>query len=98
MTNTLSSTTVGKRLSVPLTTRDLEDLNLIRNSPERLGTLSADIDVTSEAALVHAVFEAGLEHIRQAAELAGYDSYAREPEFLEYRAARRFGGERSRNS
>ncbi|CAN5313256.1 hypothetical protein BH09ACT6_BH09ACT6_25980 [soil metagenome] len=82
---------------MPLTAQDLADLELIRNSPERLGALSENVDVNSEAALVHAVFEAGLERIREAAELAGYDAYAQDAEFQQYRAARRSGGERSRD-
>ena len=98
MAKPLISASVGKRLSVPLTPSDLDDLELIRVSPERLSALSSDVDVTSEAALVHAVFKAGLERIREAAELAGYDAYAQDPEYIEYRAVRRSGGERSRNA
>lgn len=98
MSNTISTASAGKRLSVPLTPRDLADLELIRNSAERLDALPRDVDVTSEAALVHAVFEAGLERIHEAAELAGYEAYAQDPEFVEYRAARRSGGERLRDA
>lgn len=98
MANIFSTTSVGKRLSVPLTPHDLADLELLRTSPERLSALSPDVDVTSEAALVHAVFKAGLERIREAAELAGYDAYAQDPEYIEYRAVRRAGGERSRDA
>ncbi|MFF1878627.1 hypothetical protein [Leifsonia sp. NPDC058230] len=95
-TNTLASASTGKRLSVPLTARDLADLDLIRNSPERLDALPGDVDASSEASLVHAVFIAGLERLREAAEAAGYAAYAADPEFQEYRAARRAGGERQR--
>jgi hypothetical protein len=97
MMNTRAARPAGKRLSVPLTAGDLEDLELIRNSADRRDALPANLDVTSEAALVHAVFKAGLERIRETAELAGYESYAQDPEFMEYRAARRAGGERSRD-
>lgn len=96
MTKTLTSSSMGKRLSVPLTPSDLADLELIRISPDRLSALASDVDVTSEAALVHAVFKAGLERIREAAELAGYEAYANDPEYIDYRAGRRSGGERSR--
>lgn len=88
----------GKRLSVPLTPHDLADLELLRNSSERMDVLPAGADVSSEAGLVHAVFEAGLQHIRQLSELAGYEAYANDPEYVEYRSTRRSGGERRRQA
>ena len=62
-----------RRLSLPLTAKDQADLDLIRSTPERLGSLPGNIDASSsDAALVHAVFEAGLAQIREAAETAGF--------------------------
>lgn len=73
---------VVRRSSLPLTERDEHDLALLRSSaPQRaaLGRLSgeplAPADL-SEAALLHAVFEAGLAAVREASEDAAYAELA----------------------
>ena len=75
---------VVRRPSLPLTARDEEDLALLRSGPERrahLARLSGE-DVAagdiSESALLHAVLQAGLAAIQEAAEEAGYAQLARE--------------------
>ncbi len=64
-----------KRPSVPLTGRDLRDLELIRNSPEAMRAAGVP-EGASEAALLSAALRAGLEHLREAAEEAGYAALA----------------------
>ena len=64
-----------KRPSVPLTSRDLRDLELIRNSPEVMRAAGVS-EGASEAALLSAAIRAGLEHLREAAEDAGYAALA----------------------
>jgi hypothetical protein len=64
-----------KRPSVPLTRRDLRDLELIRNSPEAMRAAGVP-EGASEAALLSAALRAGLEHLREAAEEAGYAAMA----------------------
>jgi hypothetical protein len=66
-----------RRTPLPLTARDLEDLQKLRQpSPEREALRSlADsplADDVSESLLVHAVFVAGLRAIREAAEERAY--------------------------
>lgn len=68
-----------KRQSVTLTARDLADLAMIRNSPEALHAVGATGDM-SEAALLHALVSRGIQHAREAAELAGYAALAADPE------------------
>lgn len=73
---------VVRRPSLPLTQRDEHDLGLLRESaPHRaaLRRLSGEGDLggdVSEATLLHAVFEAGLAAVREAAEEAGYAELA----------------------
>jgi hypothetical protein len=76
---------VTRRPSLPLTAKDESDLNLIRTSPSHqraLEQLGADLpggaEALSEAALLHAVFEAGLDAVRMAAAEAGYAELARQ--------------------
>jgi hypothetical protein len=64
-----------KRPSVPLTRRDLRDLELIRNSPEAMRAAGVP-EGASEAALLSAALRTGLEHLREAAEEAGYAALA----------------------
>jgi hypothetical protein len=64
-----------KRPSVPLTGRDLRDLELIRNSPEAMRAAGVP-EGASEAALLAAALRAGLEHLREAAQEAGYAALA----------------------
>lgn len=69
------------RKSLPLTERDLEDLARIRRSPshrEALGR-SAGFEVvpdSSEAAFLHAVWEAGVRAVQEKVEAGGYAQVA----------------------
>lgn len=71
-----------RRLSLPLTEHDERELHLLRTSAahrEALGRLIGESVVrtdASEAALIHAVFEAGLAAVREATEEAGYAELA----------------------
>ncbi|HEY6794182.1 MAG TPA: hypothetical protein VI248_05825 [Kineosporiaceae bacterium] len=80
------------RKSVPLTARDLADLDLISRSPEAREAIGATA-VTSESALLHALMAAGLRVAREAAEAAAYAEYAEwaatDPEEVAIRAALR---------
>jgi hypothetical protein len=63
------------RRSVPLSEQDLQDLALIRSSPEALRAAGVQPD-TSEAALLAAVLRAGLDQLKAAAVDVGYAAYA----------------------
>jgi hypothetical protein len=94
--------TPRRRLSVPLTERDEEELKTVRRSPARLSAL-VDVDArASDAQLVHAVFEAGLEHLREAEEAAEYVALAADEDWVEserrHREARGRAGRRDRAS
>jgi hypothetical protein len=93
MTNIMSTRLRGRvvrRPSLPLTERDEMDLALLRRTPicqqalDRLTGQSIEDEgaigsaAVSEAALLHAVFQAGLGAIRAAAEDAGYAVMAAE--------------------
>ena len=87
--------TPRRRLSVPLTDRDEEELRAVRRSPARLSAL-VDVDArASDAQLVHAVFEAGLEHLREAEEAAEYVALAADDEWAEAERRRREGRARA---
>ena len=74
---------------MPLTDRDEEELKVVRRSPARLSAL-IDVDArSSDAHLVHAVFEAGLEHLREAEEAAEYVALARDDEWADGERRRR---------
>ncbi len=80
------------RKSVPLTARDLADLDLISRSPEAREAIGATA-ATSESALLHVLVTAGLRVAREAADAAAYAEYARwaiiDPEEVAIRAALR---------
>jgi len=80
------------RKSLPLTDRDLADLERLRgHSPEReaLAELAGVVvESVTEAALLHMIFAAGLRAIREKAEERAYASAAAE----ELRAARPLPG------
>lgn len=72
--------TVTRRKSLPLSERDLQDLELLRSSPDRRGALEALVhaefpSTTSEAQLLSALLAVGLNAVEQ--KLAE-DSYASE--------------------
>jgi hypothetical protein len=79
-----------KRMSIPFTGQDLDDLDLLRRSPAVLRALpGAPGPEASEAGLVRAVFEAGLERARELADIVGYQELADDDDYREYHAARR---------
>ncbi|SDS33605.1 hypothetical protein SAMN04489752_1488 [Brevibacterium siliguriense] len=58
----------AKRLSVSLTERDMTDLKAVENSPEHLAELPGNLTPeSSEAALVHAIFEEGMRAVKERA-------------------------------
>lgn len=74
---------VTRRPSLPLTARDESDLVVIRSSPSHQRALedlartpSGQTQTLSESALLHAIFEAGLDAVRAAAQEAGYAELA----------------------
>lgn len=71
---------VKARKSLPLTERDLADLERLREAtPERaaLSDLSGGVvESPTEAALLHMIFAAGLRAIREKAEELAYESAA----------------------
>ena len=80
----------AKRLSIPFTGRDLDDLAVLRRSPAILRALpGAPTPESSEASLVRAVFEAGLERARELADAAGYEALAEDEDYRAYHEARR---------
>jgi hypothetical protein len=87
MATRLNQQTV-RRAGLPLTERDLADLESIRNAPEReAAARAADTELPSgdltEAALLHAVFTAGLRALRRAIDDAGYAQLADDGEYMD---------------
>lgn len=86
------STTTRK--SLPLSSRDLRDLTALRRSPAHRAVL-ADLagtpvsEASSEAALLHAVWEAGLQAVRERVEDAGYAELAAERDTATLKAVAR---------
>jgi hypothetical protein len=77
-----------RRAGLPLTERDLADLEAIRNAPEREAVgRAADTELPSgdltEAALLHAVFTAGLRALRRTIDDAGYARLADDGEYMD---------------
>ena len=73
--------TTKRRHSLPLSEMDLAVLAMIRNSQAHKEALESLIDFrffpeTSEAALLHAVFEAGIHALNREIEVAGYAQIA----------------------
>jgi hypothetical protein len=69
------------RKSLPLSARDLEDLDKLRGSEAHRAALSHLVDTevsrdTSEASLLHAVLEAGMRAVQQQVEEEGYAEIA----------------------
>ncbi len=74
---------IVRRPSLPLTAADEQQLQGLRESPESQAALEqltgasvADPAEISEAALLHAIFKAGLRAVRHYAEEAGYAQLA----------------------
>lgn len=73
---------IARRPSLPLTARDVDDLAMLRTSPElrlALASLCPDEIRTgevTESALLHAVWATGMAAVREKAEAAGYAALA----------------------
>jgi hypothetical protein len=86
---------VVRRPSLPLTEQDERDLAMLREASEYREALTRisgeEFDErTSEGVLLHAVFEAGLQCVRESAERSGYAALAAdEREQVERRAIAR---------
>ncbi len=75
---------------MPVTRKDLQDLARLRQSPETLRALpGAPTADASEARLARAVFEAGLERVRELSDVAGYAALAEDEDYRAYHDARR---------
>lgn len=87
-----------KRLSLPLSAHDINQLEMIRGSLQHLSALPGKVnEQSSQAELVHAVFEAGLVRLREAIELSGYRELANDEESANYRTSRRAAAGRRRS-
>ncbi|OBY30936.1 hypothetical protein [Mycolicibacter kumamotonensis] len=94
MEATTRSTT--SRKSLPLTPRDLRDLTAMRESPVHRAVLAelantSLSETSSEAAVLHAIWEAGVQAVRERVEETGYAQMAadREPAAERKAVARR---------
>lgn len=82
------------RKSLPLSAHDLEDLKLLKESPTYREALAkaAGVEISnsaSEAAVLHAVWEAGLKAIREQIEDQGYAEMAAQQDAVQRQAAAR---------
>ena len=75
----MPSTGTTRRLSLPLSDRDYNDLDLIRSSPEYRGEVDAESD--SNAALAIAVFEEGMRVIKERAQANIYAKMVADDEY-----------------
>ncbi|MGO1543588.1 MAG: hypothetical protein ACTHXA_04515 [Gulosibacter sp.] len=75
------------RISVPMSDRDLRDLELLQSSPEYREQLPAS--ASSKAALTHAVFDEGMKVIKERAEARIYEEMAKESAETESRSKNR---------
>lgn len=84
----LTQTRTKRRLSVPLTDHDERRLTLVRESPQALAALPGEVTPnSSEAAIIHALFEKGLDAMQEAQIDAAYAQMAED--MRSTRAARR---------
>lgn len=88
----LSSST--QRKSLPLSDRDLRDLDKLRGSDAHRAALARYTSTTvtetsSEAAILHAIFEAGMRAVREQVEEQGYAQMAAERDYDQRAVARR---------
>ena len=84
------TSTISRRLSLPISARDEADLALIRKSPESLRVLNSDLtDSSSETAVVRALFEQGLRLIREQAMQETYAEMAADMKIAAEAAANR---------
>lgn len=79
-----------RRATLPLTARDVQDLDALREAPEYGSTVAAALglnpnaamDVT-ESVLLHFIFTRGLQSLKEEAEKAAYDRVAKEQQATE---------------
>lgn len=74
---TTGRSTTPRRKSLPLTPRDLHDLAVLRRSPVHRAVLAELADTSlsetsSDAAVLHAIWEAGVQAVLERVEDAGY--------------------------
>ena len=77
------------RKSVPLTARDLTDLEMVRRSPEAQRAIGITTQGVSEATLLHALLAHALQQALEAVEEASYAALAADPEQKAYEVALR---------
>lgn len=69
----MTQTRTKRRLSVPLTAQDERRLTRVRESPQALATLPGGVTTSSsEAAVIHALIEKGLDAMQEAQLEAAY--------------------------
>lgn len=73
----------AKRASLPLTAQDLNDMEAIVNSPAAPRALNMD-PTSSEAAVVHQLFELGVKRAYELLDEVGYAQMATDPESVEF--------------
>lgn len=83
-----------RRLSVPLTERDLADPRLIHHAPDGVG--GSIVRNGSDAALVRSLFERGVAAWREDVEVHGCAALADDEEYAQHAAAVRAGSARRR--
>lgn len=71
--------TVAKRTSISLTAQNLDELAAIKASPAAPTALSVD-KTTSDAAVLHRVFELGVARAQELLDEVGYAALANDPE------------------
>ncbi|MFK4296304.1 hypothetical protein ABH924_001441 [Arthrobacter sp. GAS37] len=82
------------RKNFSLTAQDLKDLELLKTSPAHrsaLGELAGEqlAESSSEAAVMHAVWEAGVRSVREQIEADGYAAIAQEQNLAERKSVSR---------
>lgn len=88
-------TEAPRRLSMPLTARDQRDLKVLRNSPTGLSQLPGGVAPdSSEAKLVHAVFEEGMRVLKEQALEAAYAEMGAETRERSQRRREQIAGRR----
>ncbi len=74
------------RKSITLSERDQRDLQLLRHNAPVRESLDGDLtESTSEAALIRAVFEAGMNQVRSEMDARGYEQLAQDPDIASHR-------------
>ena len=90
----MRTTESAARKSLPLTERDQLALSILRSSPTHLAILgelagTAVSETSSEASVLHAVWEVGIQTVREQVEAAGYAQMAADREASKGRAIAR---------